>query len=91
VLYLNQPAGLDAVLLLDEEAPLGISVDLDDVDLEFVDKTLSPEDAEWLFASAHLPKASLLRMEDGSVMLTASTAPEWTAFGEPLARSRYDL
>ncbi|MDX3345893.1 ADP-ribosyltransferase [Streptomyces sp. ME02-6987-2C] len=91
VLYLNQPAGLDAMLLLDEEAPLGISVDLDDVDLEFVDKTLSPEDADWLFASAHLPEASLLRMEDGSVMLTASTAPEWTASGDSLARSRYDL
>lgn len=91
VLYLNQPAGLDAVLLLDEDAPLGISVDLDDVDLEFVDKTLSSEDAEWLFASAHLPEASLLRMEDGSVMLTASTTPEWTAAGDSLARSRYDL
>ncbi|MDQ1018949.1 phage minor head protein [Streptomyces afghaniensis] len=91
VLYLNQPAGLDAVLLLDEDAPLGISVDLDDVDVEFVDKTLSPEDAEWLFASAHLPQASLMRMEDGSVMLSASTSAEWTASGGSLSRSRYDL
>ncbi|MFF0092689.1 phage minor head protein [Streptomyces canus] len=91
VLYLNQAAGLDAVFLLDEGAPLGISVDLDDVDIEFVDKTLSPEDAEWLFASAYLPEASLMRMEDGSVMLTASTTPEWTAAGDSLARSRYDL
>jgi 2'-5' RNA ligase len=92
VLYRNQPAGLDAEQLLDEDDPvLGISVDLDDVDLEFVDKTLSPEDAEWLFASAHLPHASLMRMEDGAVMLTASTNPQVTAAGTSLAWSRYDL
>ncbi|MCX4458664.1 phage minor head protein [Streptomyces sp. NBC_01728] len=91
VLYANRPAGLDAIQLLDEEAPLGISVDLDDVDLEFVDKTLSPEDADWLFASARLPHASLLRMEDGSVMLSASTRAEWTAADGAFSRSRYDL
>lgn len=92
VLYRNQPAGLDAELLLDEPDPvLGISVDLDDVDVEFVDKTLSPEDAEWLFASAHLPHASLMRMEDGAVMLTASTNPSVTAAGASLAWSRYDM
>ncbi|MEU1852924.1 phage minor head protein [Streptomyces sp. NPDC019990] len=92
VLYRNQPAGLDAEVLLDEDDPvLGLSVDLDDVDVEFVDKTLSPEDAEWLFASAHLPHASLMRMEDGAVMLTASTDPRVTAAGTSLAWSRYDL
>ncbi|MFF5968262.1 phage minor head protein [Streptomyces collinus] len=92
VLYRNQPAGLDAEQILDEEDPvLGISVDLDDVDVEFVDKTLSPEDAEWLFASARLPHASLMRMEDGAVMLTASTNPQLTAAGASLAWSRYDL
>ncbi len=79
VLYSTRPAGADAIQLLDEEAPLGISVDLDDVDIEFVDKTLSPEDADWLFASATLPQASVLRLDDGSVMLSGATRAEWTA------------
>ncbi|MET9462439.1 phage minor head protein [Streptomyces canus] len=90
-LYANRPAGADAIQLLGEGAPLGISVDLDDVDLEFVDKTLDAEDAEWLFASARLPHASVLPMEDGSMMLSASTRAEWTASDGAISRSRYDL
>ncbi|MCX5189029.1 phage minor head protein [Streptomyces sp. NBC_00268] len=90
-LYATRPAGADAIQLLDEGAPLGISVDLDDVDIEFVDKTLDPEDAAWLFASARLPHASVLPMEDGSMMLSASTRAEWTASDGAISRSRYDL
>ncbi|MCX4609392.1 ADP-ribosyltransferase [Streptomyces mirabilis] len=90
-LYATRPAGADAIQLLDEGAPLGISVDLDDVDIEFVDKTLDPQDAEWLFASARLPHASVLPMEDGSMMLSASTRAEWTASDGAISRSRYDL
>ncbi|WP_399879977.1 ADP-ribosyltransferase [Streptomyces sp. BBFR51] len=56
-----------------------------------MDKTLSPEDAEWLFASAKLPHASVMHMEDGSVMLSASTRAEWTASDGVFSRSRYDL
>ncbi|MEV6738695.1 phage minor head protein [Streptomyces sp. NPDC051104] len=92
VLYLNRPTGQDAVMLLEQEAPLGVSVDLDDVDVEFVDKTLDPEDADWLFASGHLAEASVLRMEDGSIMLSGATRPEWTAStGGHIARNRFDL
>lgn len=91
VLYLSRPAGLDAVTLLEQEAPLGVSVDLDDVDVEFVDRTLSEEEDGWMFASATLPSASVLRLADGSLMLSASTAPAWTASGHTLSRSRYDV
>ncbi len=91
VLYLTRPAGLDAVTLLEQEAPLGVSVDLDDVDLEFVDRTLDPEDEDWLFASARLPQASVLRMADGSILLSAATTPSWTASGSTFTRSRYDV
>lgn len=92
VLYLNRYAGMDAVMLLEEEAPLGVSVDLDDVDVEFVDNTLDPEDADWLFASAHLAEASVLRMEDGSVMLSGASRAEWAAStGGHMARNRFDL
>ncbi|MER7740038.1 phage minor head protein [Streptomyces sp. NPDC096538] len=92
VLYRTQSAGLDAEFLLDEDDPvLGISVDLDDVDIQLVDKTLTEEDADWLFASAKLPHASLVQMEDGSLMLSASTRAEWTASGGSFSRSRYDL
>ncbi|MFJ3249078.1 ADP-ribosyltransferase [Streptomyces sp. NPDC086782] len=91
-LYLNRYAGMDAAMLLEEEAPLGVSVDLDDVDIEFVDRTLDPEDADFLFASAHLASASVLRMEDGSVMLSGASRTEWTAStGGHLARNRFDL
>ncbi|MGY3199719.1 phage minor head protein [Streptomyces sp. TE5632] len=90
-LYTNRPAGADAIELLDEGAPLGVSVDLDDVDIQLVDKTLSEEDADWLFASASLPQASVMSMEDGSVMLSATTRAEWTASGGAFSRSRYDL
>jgi 2'-5' RNA ligase len=91
VLYLTRPAGLDAVTLLEQEAPLGVSVDLDDVDVEFVDRTLDPEEDGWMFASATLPAASVLRMADGSLMISAQTAPAWTASGGTFTRGRYDV
>ncbi|MFF4147299.1 phage minor head protein [Streptomyces sp. NPDC001698] len=92
VLYLNRYAGMDAVMLLEQEAPLGVSVDLDDVDIEFVDKKMDPEDADWLFASAHLAQASVLCMDDGSVMLSGASRAEWTASaGGHMARNRFDL
>ncbi|WP_277426368.1 phage minor head protein, partial [Streptomyces sp. ADI96-15] len=68
VLYPGRPAGADAIMLLEERAPLGVSVDLDDVSVEFVDRT-SPEDGEdegAVVLLASLPSASLLRMDDGS-------------------------
>ena len=92
VLYLNRYAGLDAVMLLEQEAPLGVSVDLDDVDIEFVDKTMDPEEDGWLFASAHLASASVLRLDDYSVMLSGSSRAEWAASsGGHMARNRFDL
>ncbi|MFE7330787.1 phage minor head protein [Streptomyces sp. NPDC057565] len=91
VLYSTRYAGQDAITLLEEDAPLGISVDLDDVDIEFVDKTLTEEDAGWLFASATLSSVSLLPMDDGAFVLSASTSAEWTASGGIPSRNRYDV
>lgn len=76
VLYPGRPAGADAVVLLEENAPLGVSVDLDDVSVEFVDRT-TKQDEPLLVAA--LPSASLLRLDDGSWALTATTLTEWTA------------
>ncbi|MFI2300161.1 phage minor head protein [Actinacidiphila glaucinigra] len=88
VLYANRPAGADACTLLDEGAPLGVSVDLDSVDVEFVDRTISEDEEGFLiYASAHLPQASLLRLEDGAWMLTARSMADWTAAGIALSRS----
>ncbi|MFD6936274.1 phage minor head protein [Streptomyces goshikiensis] len=100
-IYTSRPAGADAVMLLEEGAPLGVSVDLDDVSLEFVDRTprlpepepVHPhggedEDGWYTVAAATFSRASMLRMEDGSWMVTASAAPEWTASGTVLARSQ---
>lgn len=92
VLYATREAGLDAITLLEEEAPLGISVDLDDVDLEFVDRTIDPEDAEWMFARASVSAASVMRLQDGAYMLSVSTGTNWaTADGGTMSRRRYDI
>ncbi|MEU2487044.1 hypothetical protein ABZ593_20850 [Streptomyces sp. NPDC012617] len=87
VLYPNQPAGADALTLLREKAPLGVSVDLDDVSVEFVDRsTRAEEDEGAVVLLASLPSASLLRMEDGSWSLTATETTGFTACGDFLTR-----
>lgn len=87
VLYLTQPAGYDAALLLDQEAPLGVSVDLDDVDVQLVDTTTSPEDAEMPVLAASFASASVMRLADGAWMITARSRAEWTASGVEMAHS----
>lgn len=64
VLYLNQEAGYEAAVLLAQGAPLGVSVDLDDVDIEMVDAT----DNELAYR-ARLLRASLLPTPDGGFFL----------------------
>lgn len=90
VLYPSRPAGADALTLLEEKAPLGVSVDLDDVSVEFVDRVATDdggeEDGVVIFAAA-LPHASVLRLGDGSYSLTASSTSEWISAGASLART----
>ncbi|WP_250302083.1 phage minor head protein [Streptomyces sp. A 4/2] len=87
VLYPNRPAGADAVMLLEEKAPLGVSVDLDDVSVEFVDRSPAADGDEGaVVLLASLPSASLLRLDDGSWSLTATATTEWTASGNALSR-----
>ncbi|MFD4855144.1 phage minor head protein [Streptomyces atratus] len=92
VLYTSRPAGADAAMLLEEGAPLGVSVDLDDVDVEFVDRT-SPEDgnSEGYALAAPLASANLMRLADGAWMITASTGAEWTASGAALSRAQHAI
>lgn len=87
VLYLSQRAGVEATMLLEEEAPLGVSVDLDNVDVEFVDRSLGDE-GEPLTLAASLASLSALPLDDGSWALTARPAAEWTASHGALARQR---
>lgn len=88
VLYLTQPAGFDAALLLDQKAPLGVSVDLDDVDVQLVDTTASPEDEPDVpFLEASFASASVMRLDDGTWMITAQERAEWTASGIEMAHS----
>ncbi|MFF4385608.1 phage minor head protein [Streptomyces sp. NPDC001552] len=82
VLYPGRPAGADAVLLLEEGAPLGVSVDLDAVSIEFVDRTMpegDEEPVEVVYASASVDQLSVMRMDDGSWMLRTTGKGEWTA------------
>lgn len=91
VIYANRYAGADAIALLEEEAPLGISVDLDDVSVEFVDNTITEGEDGALVLAASLPGMSVLQLADGAYMLSARTAGEWTADGGAVSRSRYDV
>ncbi|AMD42753.1 capsid maturation protease and MuF-like fusion protein [Streptomyces phage Xkcd426] len=77
VLYLTQPAGAEAAMLLAQNAPLGVSVDLDDVDIEMVDAT--PGGTERY--QAKLLRASLLPTEDGGWFLVGDTVPDMAASG----------
>ncbi|MEU6928953.1 phage minor head protein [Streptomyces sp. NPDC046374] len=88
VIYPGRPAGADALMLLEEDAPLGVSVDLDDVSVEFVDRTAEGGDEESdIILLAALPSASLMRLGDGSWSLSATRLGEWTASGAALSRT----
>ncbi|MFI0827280.1 phage minor head protein [Streptomyces roseolus] len=90
VLYPGLAAGAESLMILEQGGPLGVSVDLDDVALEFVDRRPAEEgedDEGPVLLLASLPSASLLRLADGSWSLTASHTNEWTASGTALART----
>lgn len=89
VLYTNRAAGADAAMLLEEGAPLGVSVDLDAVDVEFVDRTMSEDEDGFLVLAASLSSMSVMRLQDDAWMITASTAPEWTASAGSLSRAQH--
>jgi hypothetical protein len=88
VLYLMQRAGAEAAMLLRQGAPLGVSVDLDDVSVELVDNTSGDgEDGDLVLAAASYARVSVLPLHDGGWMITASSAPEWTASGAAMQSS----
>lgn len=90
VLYPGRPAGADALMLLEEGAPLGVSVDLDNVTVEFVDTTgraVGDPDDEVVLLAAALPSASFLRLADGSWAVTATATAGWTASGQVMSRT----
>lgn len=78
VLYPTLDAGAEAAMLLAQGAPLGVSVDLDDVDVSLVDASGGSE-------SYSLAAASLLRLADGSYHLTGETTVSYTASGSGTA------
>lgn len=91
LIYTGRSAGDDAVALLDEEAPLGVSVDLDSVDIEFVDKTVTQGADGEIILRASLAQASVMRLEDGSWAVTAETAADWTASAGALTRAAHRI
>lgn len=68
VLYLTQQSGYEAAILLAQGAPLGVSVDLDDVDLEMIDATGGES------FTATLITASLLPLPNGGFFLKGETS-----------------
>jgi 2'-5' RNA ligase len=74
VLYISRPAGAMAAGLLDDGAPLGVSVDLDDVDIQFIDRTAPDGDTGAVAASAHVSRMSLLPLAGGGYAVRATHA-----------------
>jgi len=74
-LYVSQQAGAEAAMLLAQKAPLGVSVDLDDVDLEMVDATPGASETY----RTRLLTASLFMHPDGGFSLTGETESELAA------------
>lgn len=87
LLYLTTRAGWEAEQLLEQGAPLGVSVDLDDVEVEFIDRTGNADDEPAEPVTASLASASVLRLDDGSWIIRGHTPGEWTASGVGLARN----
>lgn len=90
-LYMTQDAGWEAALLLDQDAPLGVSVDLDDVDLEVRAKTTGydagePSDEAVASATTRIDRMSVMALPDGGWSLVASDV-ETVASGTDLVRS----
>jgi len=81
VLYLTQEQGCEAAMLLGQGAPLGVSVDLDDVDIEMVDATDKGDGnpAGNLVYRARLLRASVLPSPDGGFFLRGEMARTMTA------------
>lgn len=84
VLYLTQAAGYDACTLLDQGAPLGVSVDLDDADVQLVDTTSG---ADEVVLEASFASASAMRLADGTWMISGRTGADWTASGTEMSQS----
>ncbi|MFI9591197.1 phage minor head protein [Nonomuraea sp. NPDC052265] len=83
VLYADRDAGQTAIDLLDQSAPLGVSVDLDDVDMELVDRRPRQEgepDAadDGVILLASLEQASIMQLPDGAWSVRATQVVEWT-------------
>lgn len=72
-LYMTTSAGVDAAMMLSQGAPLGVSVDLDDVDMELVDATGGET------YSASFATASLLPLDGGGFAMSAETVATWTS------------
>jgi hypothetical protein len=64
-------------------------VDLDSVDVEFVDRTLAEDEDGGLVLAASLPYASVMRLEDGGWVINAATEVEVTAAGTSLTRRQH--
>lgn len=90
VLYPSQASGAAAIRLLEEGAPLGVSVDLDDVDVELIDRR-PPEERDdgedEVVLLASLAAASILPLADGGHLVRATHVTEQTASGRSVRAS----
>ncbi|MFF3441779.1 phage minor head protein [Streptosporangium sp. NPDC002721] len=81
VIYPNMEAGAAALQALEQGAPLGVSVDLDDIDMEFIDRRPAPERAaedDGVILLASLKAASVMQLPDGAWSIRATQIVEWT-------------
>lgn len=83
-LYPDVPAGAKSIGLLEREAPLGVSVDLDDVDVEVVNTRPEEDDGDdddGVVLLASLSSLSVLALGEGRWLLRGGELREHTAAG----------
>jgi 2'-5' RNA ligase len=85
VLYMTQNAGWEAATLLDQGAPLGVSVDLDDVTVDVVDHTATEGSED--VAEVSFSKLSVMAASGGGWIVSATARPTVTASASGVARS----
>nr|WP_202917973.1 phage minor head protein [Streptomyces taklimakanensis] len=95
VLYPTQFAGASSIRLLEEGAPLGVSIDLDDVDIAVVarpEKLEEDDNEEEPVLLASLASASVLQHPDGHWTVHATNIVDLAASGDgPAVRASHTV
>jgi hypothetical protein len=80
--------GAEVVRMLDNDAPLGISVDMDDLEVEWVvsAESMEEEDGEVILLGASFPHATLMQRRRRLTAAATETGLVWELYAEGIGR-----